>query len=143
VLTQGGKIVRLKLVARQDAFQQTLFKKKTGLAVLVGVGRCHKVGILQGLLQEAELKVDPGIHSQALVACASLCFVLIGLRHAAFQVAQVAVAAEEAIRRLVIAGDTCQHDAAAVAFEPGAQEADGPEQVSVGWSDPQAFYGPQ
>jgi hypothetical protein len=74
VLTQGEKILRLRLCARQEAFKNA-FKKRPGLAVLVGVGRCHEMGILQGFLQEAKLKVDSGIHSQP-VARASLCLPL-------------------------------------------------------------------
>jgi hypothetical protein len=51
--------------------------------------------VVNCFLQEAKLKVDSGIHSQAPVACASLCSPLIGSLHAAFQVAQIAVAPEQ------------------------------------------------
>jgi hypothetical protein len=46
VLTQGEKILRLRLCARQDAF-----KKRPGLAVLVGAVRA--IVLLKGVLRQA------------------------------------------------------------------------------------------
>src|SRR6266851_2326924 len=129
----GGSLIFQIAVTTGGCFWASRFQpgnyKRPGLAVLVGVGRCHEIGILQGFLQEAKLKVDSGIHSQAPVACASLCLPLIGSLHAAFQVAQIAVAAEQAINGPVIGRDTRPHDAAAVASESDAKETGGPEQV--------------
>jgi hypothetical protein len=45
-------------VGKEDAFEAQ--RKKTGLAVLVGVGRCHEMGIGEGLVSHLTFEATLG-----------------------------------------------------------------------------------